>query len=474
MLVPVVLAGGVGSRLWPASRALLPKQFIHFPRRQDSLFQDTLSRLDGINDIGEALVVCNEEHRFLVAEQLRQLGKIHSTILLEPVGRNTAPAVALAALRAQQDAADPVLLVLAADHVIKDQEAFHRAIEQGVGLAEQGLLATFGIVPDVPETGYGYIEKGDCVDNSSAFAVARFVEKPDLETARQYLDSGNYFWNSGMFMFTASTYLKELQRYAPDIFESCHQAYARLESSDDFQYIPQQLFANCRSESIDYAVMEKTASATVIPLDAGWNDLGSWDALWQVDEKDDAGNVTSGDVLTVEVANSYIQSQSRLVAAVGLEDTVIVETADAVLVANKSRVQSVKQIVDQLTSMAREEGVSHRLVYRPWGSFESLASGDGYQVKHIVVNPGASLSLQLHHQRAEHWTVIKGQGRITCGDREFVLQTNESTFIPLGSKHRASNPETTPLEIIEVQIGDYLGEDDIVRFEDKYGRVTDS
>ena len=471
MIVPVVLAGGVGSRLWPLSRALLPKQFIHFPGQQGSLFQNTLSRLDGLEKLGEPLVVCNADRRFLVAEQLRQLGKNHATILLEPQGRNTAPAVAMAALSAQRQGEDPVILILPADHVIAKVPVFQQAVMRGEGLALQNRLVTFGIVADAPETGYGYIEKGPSLESETAFEVARFVEKPDLETAASYLASGNYFWNSGIFMFVASQYLHELERHAPDIYASCEAAFAAIERGDDFDQIPQQLFASCRAQSIDYAVMEKTDRGAVIPLDANWSDLGSWAALWESRDKDTDGNVTSGDVLTTAVVNSYIQSQSRLVAAVGLEDVIIVETADAVLVANKSQVQAVKQIVEQLEAANRSESINHTLVNRPWGSYESLATGEGYQVKHLVVNPGASLSLQLHHHRAEHWTVIKGAGLIRCDDKEFMLQVNESTFIPLGSKHRLSNPGKEAVELIEVQIGDYLGEDDIVRLEDIYGRV---
>jgi mannose-1-phosphate guanylyltransferase/mannose-6-phosphate isomerase len=471
MLIPVILAGGVGSRLWPASRSLLPKQFIQFPQLQGSLFQSTLSRLEGLSDLEDPIVVCNNDHRYLVAEQLRQLGKEHSSILLEPVGRNTAPAVALAALRALQDNADPLLLVLPADHVIQDQAAFQQAIARALQSAEQGKLATFGIVPSVPETGYGYIRKGVELTGENGFCVEKFVEKPDQETAQGYLDSGNYFWNSGMFLFSASTFLQELKRHAPDIFDSCHEAYANLEAGEDFQLIPQSIFASCRSDSIDYAVMEKTASAVVVPLEAGWNDLGAWDAMWEVRAKDEQGNALSGDVLTFDVQDSYIQSQSRLVAVAGIRDVVVVETADAVLVTHRCAAQSVKHLVQQLQDHEREEGTLHRLVYRPWGSYESLSSRPGYQVKHLVINAGASISLQLHHKRAEHWTALKGVALVTCDNKEFELRPNESTYIPVGSKHRLTNAGNEPLEVIEVQIGEYLGEDDIVRFEDLYNRV---
>lgn len=471
MLIPVVLAGGVGSRLWPVSRSMLPKQFINFPNLHGSLFQNTLSRLDGLNDISEPLVVCNADHRFLVAEQLRQLQKIHNTILLEPKGRNTAPAVALAALSAQQNSADPVLLVLPADHIIQNQVALHEAINTGMRLARENQLVTFGIVPGTPETGYGYIKMGEALGEASAFKVDRFVEKPDRTTAESYLADGKYLWNSGMFMFTAANYLQELKRYAPDIFETCHEAYAELERGEDFQLIPEAVFAACRSDSIDYAVMEKTESAVVIPLDAGWSDLGAWDAIWDIQEKDDAGNAVSGDVIIEDVAGSYIQAQSRLVAVAGIENAIIVETADAVLVADKSKVQLVKQLVEQLDNLNRDEVVNHRLVNRPWGYYETLEIRQGYQLKRIVVSPGASLSLQMHKQRAEHWTVISGVALVTCDDREFVLNPNESTFIPLGSKHRLTNNGSEAVEIIELQVGDYLGEDDIVRFEDMYDRV---
>lgn len=471
MLVPVVMAGGTGSRLWPVSRALLPKQFVDLPNQQGSLFQNTLSRLDGLADLSEALVVCNADHRFLVAEQLRQLQNFNSTILLEPVGRSTAPAVALAALRAQQDHADPILLVLTADHLIRDRQAFHQAIAVGTQLAQQEKLVTFGIVPGAPETAYGYIEIGEELGELPAFAVSRFVEKPDLETAKSYLATGKHYWNSGMFMFSAARYLQELKQHAPDIFDCCHRAYAALESAEDFCYIPKAIFAECRSESIDYAVMEKTSHAAVVPLDAQWSDLGAWDALWDIQEKDDEGNVIHGDILTTGVSNSYIQSQSRLVAAVGVENLVIVETADAVLVADKNKVQAVKQIVEQLTAKGRSESISHTLVHRPWGHYQLLATGEGYQIKHLVVKPGASISLQLHHHRSEHWTVLQGTGLIVCNDREFMMAPNESTFIPVGSKHRLSNPGDEAVEIIEIQVGDYLGEDDIERFEDIYGRV---
>ena len=471
MLLPVVIAGGIGSRLWPVSRTLLPKQFIHFQQFGGSLFQNTLNRLNGIEDISQPLVVCNEEHRFLVAEQLRTLGELDSKILLEPFGKDTAPAVAMAALCAIQENPDALLLVLPADHIINDIDCFQSAISEAKKLAKENKLVTFGIVPDGPEVGYGYIEKGSQVEGADGFNVARFVEKPDLAAAISYLEARTYFWNSGMFMFSAQLFLSELEVYAKDIYEVCAESFAGIIKDNDFMRIPESTFSACRSDSIDYAVMEKTANAAMIPLDAGWNDLGAWEALWKVSNKDANGNVINGDVLLNQVNNSYIQAESRLVAAVGVEDMVIIETADAVLVSNKKSAQTVKQIVEQLEAKKRVESVSHTKVFRPWGSYESLMNTDGYQVKHIIVNPGESLSLQMHHRRAEHWTVIKGKGVITCDGKEISLGVNENIFIPLGSKHRLANPFSEPVEIIEVQVGDYLSEDDIVRFEDQYGRL---
>jgi mannose-1-phosphate guanylyltransferase/mannose-6-phosphate isomerase len=472
MIIPVVLAGGSGSRLWPLSRQLHPKQFISFDAddgNQRTLFQMSLSRLQGIPGLGAPIIVCNEEHRFLVAEQLRQLGVSGATILLEPVGRNTAPAVAMAALSAAPDA---TLLVLPADHVIRDVEALQSAIAKGAELAVTGRLVTFGIVADKPETGYGYIQQGAELA-PGAFRVQRFVEKPALETAEAYLAGGDYLWNSGMFMFSAGTYLEELRQHADHMLQVCRIAHAGIQRDSDFMRIPSEIFETCPADSIDYAVMEKTAAAAVIPLDASWNDLGAWNSLWEVADKDEACNVVSGDVDCIDVRNSYIRSGSRMVAAIGVEDLVIVETADAVLVSHKDRVQAVKQIVQNLEEAGRSESRNHTLVYRPWGSYQSLALGGGYQVKHICVKPGASLSLQMHNHRAEHWVVIKGQATVTCGEKVFELKTNESTFIPLGSKHRLQNQTSDWVELIEVQTGSYLGEDDIVRFDDIYGRAPE-
>ncbi|MCB1648687.1 MAG: mannose-1-phosphate guanylyltransferase/mannose-6-phosphate isomerase [Pseudomonadales bacterium] len=469
MIIPVVLAGGVGSRLWPVSRQLYPKQFSSLDRKAEqgeTLFQSTLSRLNGLPGLKPPIVICNEEHRFLTAQQLLELGVSGSRIVLEPVGRNTAPAVAVAALLADPD---ELLLVLPADHAIADAATLRAVIAEGATLASQNKLVTFGIVPDAPQTGYGYIRRGD--REGAGFAVQAFVEKPDADTARQYLDSGQYYWNSGMFLFRAGQFLDELAEHAPDILQACREAVAGLQPDTDFLRLPTQTFAACRSDSIDYAVMEKTRAAVVLPLDAQWNDLGAWDALWETSDKDGQGNVLTGDVLCEGVRDSYIHAHSRLVAAVGVDNAVIVETADAVLIADRSRVQEVKRIVQKLEQQSRAEGVNHVLVYRPWGSYESLAMGAGFQVKHIVVKPGASLSLQMHHHRAEHWVVIKGMATVTCDEQVFTLKENESTFIPLGSRHRLQNLTETPVELIEVQTGSYLGEDDIVRFDDVYGRV---
>ena len=474
MFLPVVIAGGIGSRLWPVSRALLPKQFIHFPQYQGSLFQNTLRRVEGIEDISEPLVVCNADHRFLVAEQLRELGRSDGSILLEPIGRDTAPAVAMAAFLALQKNKEAILLVLPSDHLIKNNENFHAAVNEAVKLARRNFLITFGIVPGTPETGYGYINRGEIIEGSNGYLVSKFVEKPDKQTAESYLSTGDYFWNSGMFVLSAKTYLDELKAHAEDIYRACEKAIDAIEEGDNFDIIPEREFSEVRSDSIDYAVMEKTSKAAMVPMDAGWNDLGAWDALWEEDEKDAKGNSIIGDVLTEGVANCYIQAHSRLVAAVGLEDAIIVETPDAVLVSSKEKVQSVKQIVHQIEANDREEYSNHTKVFRPWGSYESIINRDGYQVKHIIVNPGEALSLQLHNHRAEHWTVIKGKGVVTCDGNEITLGVNESTFIPLGCKHRLANPFEEVVEIVEVQVGDYLGEDDIVRFEDKYGRIDKS
>lgn len=469
MIVPVILSGGAGTRLWPLSRELYPKQLLPLVGEQ-TMLQETVTRLRGLAGLGAPLVVCNESHRFLVAEQLRAIGVNPSAIVLEPVGRNTAPAVAVAALLAGAGGEDPILLVLPADHVITDSAALRAAVQAGVALAEEGRLLTFGIVPDKPETGYGYIRAGAPLGPVKAYAVAEFKEKPDLQTAEGYLASGNYYWNSGMFLFRASTFLAELERFAPQMLTACRKAVAGAARDLDFTRLDGEAFAACPGNSIDYAVMEKTAAAAVIPLAAGWSDVGSWSALWEVGARDADGNVVKGDVLTKDVRNCYLHASTRMVAAVGVEDHVIVETGDAVLVASRDRVQDVKAIVEQLKLRKRDEALLHRRVNRPWGAYECIDAAERFQVKHITVNPGATLSLQMHHHRAEHWIVVRGTARVTCDDKVLTLSENQSTYIPLGVTHRLENPGKIPLELIEVQSGSYLGEDDIVRFEDNYGR----
>ena len=468
MLVPVLLSGGVGSRLWPVSRELFPKQFLALLNDQESMLQQTMLRLDGLDTTPKPLVVCNEDHRFLVAEQLRSLGQ-SAQIILEPAARNTAPAIALAALKALEQDKNPALLVLPADHDIQLTEQFHQAVEQGLPLALDGKLVTFGIVPDKPETGYGYIQQGGKI-GEQAFSIDRFVEKPNLETAQQYVDSGEYLWNSGMFLLSAKTYLAELEQHNPQMLQLCQQALSKAQSDMDFVRVDETSFAAIEEDSIDYAVMEKTQQGVVIPLACGWSDVGAWSTLWEVSEKDADGNVCKGDAIVKQTQDSYIRSESRLVATLGLKDTIVVETADAVLVADKNQVQDIKQIVNALKTQARSETSSHSRVYRPWGSYESLVETDRFQVKRIVVNPGQTLSLQMHHHRAEHWVVVKGTAEITNGDDVRLYSEDQSTYIPLGHKHRLANPGVIPLEIIEIQTGSYLGEDDIVRFEDVYGR----
>jgi mannose-1-phosphate guanylyltransferase/mannose-6-phosphate isomerase len=469
MIIPVILSGGSGTRLWPLSREAYPKQFLPLVDR-NTMLQNTALRIAGLTDVTAPLVVCNEEHRFMVAEQLRAVGIQPAAVILEPVGRNTAPAVAVAALHAQLAGADPILLILPADHVIADAEGFRAAVRQVAPHAEAGRLITFGIVPTVPETGYGYIKAGAPLDESGVCRVDRFVEKPDAATAQRYLVSGDHYWNSGMFMFRASAFLAELERLAPAMLAACQQALATGRADRDFLWLSREAFAACPKDSIDYAVMEKTDHAVVMPLAVGWNDVGSWSALWEVGERDGDGNITRGDVISVDSHDTYVDAATRLVATVGVDNLVVVETADAVLVATKDRVQEVKAVVDQLKASQRPEGRSHRKVYRPWGCYDSIDFDRRFQVKRIMVKPGACISSQMHHHRAEHWVVVSGTARVHRGDEVFLLTENQSTYIPVGVQHRLTNPGKIPLEIIEVQSGSYLGEDDIVRFEDVYGR----
>lgn len=480
-LVPVILCGGSGTRMWPLSRETYPKQFLALAG-QDTMLQDTALRLQGLSgkvpQAPSPILVCNAEHRFLAASQLNAVGIHDARILLEPVGRNTAPALTLAALQASADQADPVLLVMPADHVIPDRPALHAAVEKAYNLAAKGAMVTFGIVADRPETGYGYIQRGAATDEGG-YSIASFAEKPDADTAQAYVDAGSYYWNSGLFMVRASTWLKALEQCRPDILQACSVAMQQAERDMDFVRPEATAFAACPSDSIDYAVMERLPArpeigvpACVIPLQAGWSDLGAWDALWQVLEQDAQQNAIVGDAMVHNSTGSLLFSTSRLVAGVGLENIVVVETPDAVLVADKRQTQDVKHVVAALKKQGHVLANNHRKAHRPWGWYDSIDSGERFQVKRIVVNPGASLSLQMHHHRAEHWVVVKGTAEVTNGEKVFLLGENESTFIPLGHVHRLTNPGKVPLEIIEVQSGSYLGEDDIVRFEDTYGRAA--
>lgn len=472
MILPVIMAGGTGSRLWPMSRELYPKQFLRLYGEQ-SMLQETVTRLKGLG-ASEPLVICNEEHRFLVAEQLRQINRLSKNIILEPVGRNTAPAITLAALSAIDEGNDPLLLVLAADHVIENPEAFHQAVQNAIPFAEQGKLVTFGIVPTGPETGYGYIQRGMELSGNpeSIFRVQRFVEKPNLPTALQYLESGEYYWNSGMFLFRAKRFLEEMATFRPDILQACLKAIETLEPDEqqNFIRVDKESFSACPDESVDYAVMEKTTDAVVVPLDAGWNDIGSWAALWDVNNKNTEGNAVTGDVFTHNAENCYINTDEKLVAAIGVENLVIVNTKDAVLVIDKSQVQDVKKIVEYLKNSQRREYRLHRESYRPWGRNDIVVNTPRYHVNRITVKPGGQFSLQMHHHRAEHWVILSGTARVTINDENFLLTENQSTFIPIGAQHRLENPGKIPLELLEIQSGSYLEDDDIVRTQDHYGR----
>lgn len=471
MIIPVVLAGGSGSRLWPLSRSAYPKQLLPLVSGQ-TMLQDTVLRAKSIMNSSTPLIICNQEHRFLVAEQLQQIGADNSAIILEPLGRNTAPAVAIAALHLLKLYDDPVLFISPADQIIKNNDNFIAAVANAEHYAQAGKLVTFGVIPVQPETGYGYIKTGKKVGDFNAFEIAQFVEKPDLKTATEYLTSGEYYWNSGMFMFRASCYLAELQKHAPDMLRACEKTVEKMTKDLDFIRLSESEFAACPSNSIDYAVMEKTREGVLIPLDASWSDVGSWLALWEVHDADTNGNVTQGDVITEQVSNSYLRAESRMLAVVGVTDHIVIETADAVLVAHKDNSQAVKNMVERLKQKQRPETDLHRKVYRPWGYYETIDKSDCFQVKRIMVKPGASLSLQMHHHRSEHWVVVKGVATVTRGEDVFVVRENESTYIPVGVKHRLVNTGKENLELIEVQSGSYLGEDDIVRFEDNYGRVA--
>ena len=466
-LIPVILSGGAGTRLWPLSREMYPKQLLALTGIH-TMLQDTAVRLSGVPGATPPIVVCNDAHRFTVAEQVRALEVNPAAILLEPVGRNTAPAVALAALQAIKIDPDATLIVAPADHVIRDVHKFQQAANLAASFAKEGKLLTFGVVANAPETAYGYIRRG--LGEGPAYRVAQFTEKPPLDVAQQFVASGDYYWNSGMFVFKASRYLAELAAFAPDILAAATAAFVAATADLDFVRIDKAEFTRCRAESIDYAVMEKTKDALVLPLDVGWSDVGSWSSLFDALPADPEGNVLQGDVMVFDTHDCYVHSTSRLVAAVGMDDHIIVETKDAILVAPKGRVQDVKELVTMLKKLDRSESSLHREVFRPWGSYDSIDHGERFQVKRLSVKPGGVLSLQMHHHRAEHWIVVEGTARITRNDEIFLLSENESTYIPVGAKHRIENPGKVPLHIIEVQSGSYLGEDDIVRFEDNYGR----
>jgi len=465
-IVPTIMCGGSGTRMWPLSRTMYPKQFLSLVN-ETSLLQDTLLRLP--KECNQSILICNEEHRFLVAEQARSYVQ-NPAIILEPEGRNTAPALALAAIQALEKNKDAVLLVLASDHVIKDTEQFHKVVEQANQLANEGKLVTFGIVPTHPETGFGYIKQGQKLDGFG-YVVDKFVEKPNTHLAEEFVAAGVYLWNSGMFMFKASRYLEELKKYKPQIFSQCSEAMADINLDMDFIRPDKDAFMACEDESIDYAVMENTDFAVVVPLDAGWSDVGSYSALWDITEKDENNNVIKGDAITVNSKNCYLHSDSRLISTIGVNNLVIVDTKDAILIANKDDVQDIKAVVKMLKDNGRAEATQHRLVYRPWGHYDSIDIGERFQVKRITVKPGAKLSVQMHHHRAEHWIVVSGSAMVTINKETKLFTENQSCYIPIGAVHALENPGKLPLELIEVQSGSYLGEDDIVRFEDKYGRV---
>jgi len=472
MIIPVILCGGSGTRLWPLSRKAYPKQFIDLTGSGRSMLQETWLRLQGVPDLGAAVIMCNAENRFLVAQQMQDIGADLDAVILEPCAKNTAPAVTCAALHIAASNPDATMLVLPADHLITNEAALHESLLAASAAAEQSHLVTFGVVPTHAETGYGYICKTKSLAGLLASGIEEFVEKPDLATAQQYLAGGNYLWNSGMFMFKAARYLEEIGEQAPKILDACKLAVDHARRDLDFTCLDDASFNACPEDSIDYAVMEKASARAVVDLDAGWSDVGSWSSLWDVKQKDSAGNVSIGDVVALDTSDSYVHSEHRLVATLGIHNAVIIETADAVLVADRDRVQDVKAVVSQLKSSGRDEGTTHKIVYRPWGSYETICLSERFQVKKIIVTPGHKLSLQKHHHRAEHWIVVAGTAQVTCEDKVFTLSEDQSTYIPLGHKHRLENKGKIPLELIEVQTGSYLGEDDIVRYDDVYGRDT--
>jgi mannose-1-phosphate guanylyltransferase/mannose-6-phosphate isomerase len=470
MIYPVILSGGSGTRLWPMSRSLYPKQLLAL-FGDTSLLQQTVQRVAGQAGFAPPLIVANEEHRFIIAEQLREIRVEAAGLLLEPIGRNTAPAAAVAALRIAERDPEGFVLVMPSDHAIADPQAFHQAVGRAAAAAKAGLLVTFGITPDRAETGYGYIAAGKPIAAcGGTFAVARFVEKPQQPDAERYVAAGDYFWNSGIFLFPAAVYLAELERLRPDMLAACKEALANAKSDADFIRLDKAAFAACPADSIDYAVMEHTTHAAIVPVGMGWSDLGSWDALWEMSAKDERGNALAGKVVAEDTANCYLRSENGLIAAIGVEDLVVVATDDAVMVAPRNRTQEVKTLVGRLLKEGHDQADALPTVHRPWGTYRSIHNGDRVQVKHITVKPGAKLSLQMHHHRAEHWVVVQGTAKIVRGNEELVLTEDQSTYIPLGTAHRLENPGKIPLHVIEVQSGSYLGEDDIVRFEDHYGR----
>ena len=472
-IIPIILCGGSGSRLWPLSRESFPKQFLKInSQNKQTLLQNTQNRLKGLKNFGNPILICNEDHRFIVAEQMREINIVPSSILLEPIGKNTAAAITLSALTALKETSDPILLVLSSDHEIKNKEQFHKVIETGIEYVNQNKLVTFGVVPSSPETGYGYIQSEIPFNDSELVGnkITRFIEKPDLELAKELIKDRRFTWNSGIFMFKAKTIIEEIQKYSPDIYSSCREAIKKSKSDLDFQRLDKKSFMKCPNISIDIAVMEKTSKGIVVPLDAQWSDIGSWKSVWELSEKDKDLNYKEGKVILSKTKNSYLRGEDRLLVGIGLKNLIVIETNDAILIADKQHSQNIKDIVSKLKKEKIPEGQKHRKIYRPWGNYFSIAEDSNWQVKLITVKPGEKLSLQKHRHRSEHWIVVNGTASVEIEDKQFQLSSNQSTFIPKGAKHRLSNLEKNYLNIIEVQSGNYLGEDDIIRFEDKYGR----